>query len=158
MALLSRVRFKIKVGSVATDTAGPWLDFDDSVGCITDWSGILSEGPIKGDIIEMDWLDGAEYQQGPAKPYSFDVPFAARVTNEVNPSIWDSYQAVLTIKPYRGPLLVMRREFYGALGTLQRAEQARGVLINDLTATVSIGRLITMPAVFQNLSGVWTVV
>ena len=59
-------------------------------GCIEDWSGILSEGPISGDIIEQDWVDGAIWQQRCAKTYSFDVPFTGSRYNPINPNIWDS--------------------------------------------------------------------
>lgn len=153
--MLSRVKFLIKVGSDATNTSGPWLDFD-SFACIERWDGILSEGPIKGDIIEMDWRDGAEWQRGPAKPYSFDVPFTCLVSVANNPNIWDSYSGFTVLKPYRGPLLILRREFYNTSGILVRADQTRGVLINDLPARIGVGRVVSGTAVFQNLGGAWT--
>lgn len=45
-----------------------------SLGWIVSAEGLLSTGPRKGDLIEMDWQAGAIWQPGPRDTYSFDVP------------------------------------------------------------------------------------
>jgi hypothetical protein len=159
--VLSRIRFAIRTGGVVTDVGGVWVDFDTSIGCVEDWSGLLSEGPIGGDIIEQDWVDGAIWQRGPNKTYSFDVPFTALTMDTINPNIWQSYGAGVSgidvLKTFRGPLLTLRREFYDKTGVLARREQAAGVLVTDLAMKVGIGRVINSTCVFQNLSGKWIV-
>jgi hypothetical protein len=160
-ATLSRIRFAVRTGGLVADAGGVWVDFDTSIGCVTDWAGLLSEGPIGGDIIEQDWVDGAIWQMGPNKTYSFDVPFTALVTDTVNPNIWESYGTTTGIgllKTFRGPLLTLRREFYDKLGALVRREQAAGVLVTDLAPRVGIGRVISTTCVFQNISGKWIAV
>jgi hypothetical protein len=155
--VLSRIKFAMRGGGAVTDPGGTWTDFDTSIGCIEDWSGILSEGPIAGDIIEQDWVDGAIWQRGPSKTFSFDVPFTAMSPDTVNPNIWESWgNGIWTLKQFRGPLLTLRREFYDKTGVMVRREQAAGVLVTDLALKVGIGRVISSTAVFQNLSGTWT--
>jgi hypothetical protein len=156
---LSRIRFAMRTGGTVTDAAGTWTYFDTDIGCIEDWAGILSEGAIGGDIIEQDWVDGAIWQQGMHKTYSFDVPFTALVSDAINPNIWDSYDhGIDVLKTFRGPLLTLRREFFDSAGTLARREQAAGVLVTDLAMKVGIGRVLNTVAIFQQLSGKWTVV
>jgi hypothetical protein len=156
-ASLSRIRFALRTGGVVNDIAGTWTYFDTSIGCIEDWSGILSEGAIGGDVITQDWVAGAIWQQGVASAYSFDVPFTALVSNTVDPNIWDSYDhGIDTLKTFRGPLLTLRREFLDSAGTRMRREQAAGVLVTDLAIKVGIGRVISSVCVFQQLSGMWT--
>jgi hypothetical protein len=155
-ASLSRVRFALRIGGDPVVPSGTWVDFDTNFGCIEDWSGLLSEGPIGGDIIEQDWTEGALWQQGVSKTYSFDVPFTALVGNAVNPNIWDSYHnGIFRLKQYRGPLLTMRRDIYDDTGVLMERVQAVGVLVTDLSMKVGIGRVLSSVAVFQNLSGGW---
>jgi len=155
-ATLSRIRFALRTGGAVDDITGAWADFDTSFGCIEDWSGILSEGPIAGDIIEQDWVPGAIWQRGPAKTFSFDVPFTALVSTPTNPNIWDSYSnGMAALKLYRGPLLTLRREFYDTVGTRVMREQAAGVLVTDLAMKVGIGRVLNTACVFQHLSGEW---
>jgi hypothetical protein len=156
---LSRIRFAMRVGGEVSGPnalLGAWTYFDTAIGCIEDWSGILSEGPVAGDIIEQDWVSGAFWQEGPKKTYSFDVPFTALVTDTVNPNIWESYLAGIDVlKAFRGPLLTLRREFFSKTGARVRREQAAGVLVTDLAVKVGIGRVISTVAVFQQLSGAW---
>ena len=155
-APLSRIRFALRTGGVITDASGTWTYFDLDIGCIENWAGILSEGPIGGDIIEQDWVDGAIWQQGPNKTYSFDVPFTALVSDTVNPNVWDSYDhGIDVLKTFRGPLLTLRREFFDSTGALVRREQAAGVLVTDLSLQVGIGRVLSTSAIFQNMSGKW---
>lgn len=155
---VSRVRFAIRFGGGVRDPNGLWTYFDDSIGYIEDWSGMLSEGPVGGDIIEQDWTDGALWQQGKSKTYSFDVPFTALVsTTLTEPNLWDSYSngGIELLKTFRGPQLTLRREFIDASGNLVRQEQAIAVLVTDLATTVGLGRVIHGVAVFQNLTGYW---
>lgn len=156
-ALLSRIKFELKAGTSPGAFGGTgWTDFDTDIGCIGDWSGLLSEAPIAGDIIEQDWVAGAIWQEGEAKTYSFDVPFTARVSNAVNPNIWDSWNnGVRQLRLLRGPQLMLRRTFYDSAGAIVRQDQAAGVLVTDFQPKVGIGRVIEGVAVFQNLSGGW---
>jgi len=147
----------MRLGGAVNDITGAWTDFDLNIGCIEDWAGILSEASISGDIIAQDWVDGAIWQQGPKKTYSFDVPFTALVSDAVNPNVWDSYShGIDVLKTFRGPLLTLRREFFSSAGTRVRREQAAGMLVTDLAMKVGIGRVLSSTCVYQNLSGKWT--
>ena len=151
--------FAIRVGGAVTDAAGTWLDFDSTFGSVGDWSGILSEGPVKGDLIEFDYVDGAMWQQGPRSIYSFDVPYTSLNADPAcQPNLWDSYQGVNSLRSYQGPLLTMRRIFFDKDGVEVRRDQAFGVLVNDLPVTSIEGRILQSVAVFQNTSGSWTAV
>lgn len=157
-APLAKIRFALRQGGSIADFGGTWAYFDTNFGCIEDWSGLLSEGPIGGDIIQQDWVDGAIWQEGPNKTYSFDVPFTVLVSDPIDPNIHDALTGgIFRLKQYRGPLLTMRRDFYDNSGLLDRRDQALGVLVTDLALKVSIGRIISTVAVFQNLSGGWPI-
>lgn len=156
---LSRIRFALRSGGIVTTTTGTWRYFDTDIGCIEDWSGILSEAPIGGDIIEQDWVDGAIWQQGESKTYTFDVPFTARVSNPIDPNIWDAWSGPMAVlRSFRGVQLTMRREFFDTSGALRARHQALGVLATGLTMKVSIGRVLGSALMFQNLSGGWVTV
>ena len=128
-----------------------------TLACVTSWDGIMSEGPIRGDVIEQDWLPGAIWQQGPAKVYSFEVPIAFRPSNVVNPELYDAVVALDTIKTWRGPLLALER-WLPVSSTILRRQTASGILVSDLNPRVQAGRFATVTLVFQNTSGVWSTV
>lgn len=128
-----------------------------TLGCITSWDGILSEGPINADIIEQDWRDGATYQQGRPKVYSFDVPLSF-YTDVLSPELADAITALATIKTWRGPVLNVERRLpkrVGGVITTVR-EIAEAVLVSDLQVRVQAGRFASTTLIFQNLDGRWT--
>lgn len=53
-----------------------------TVCAITSAEGLLSNPPQKGDVIEMDWVDGAVYQKGPKGPYTMEVPVIMRASQQ----------------------------------------------------------------------------
>lgn len=157
------VKFYLKVGDAedVDDTTG-FTDFEAAIGDITDWSGILTEGPIRGLLVEMDMLPGGQWVQGEAGVFSFDVPFVAlRSDAECAPGdsdvdAWRAYgTGIPALKAFRGPTLVVAREFLDASGTVQLREQALAVLVNALPLTSNEGRSVDGVAVFQHLSGEW---
>lgn len=129
----------------------------ESYGCITSWDGILSEGPVKGDVIEQDWLPGAIWQQGPPKVYSFEVPIAFKPSDIVNPELYSAVLALDAIKTWRGPLLTLERRV-PISATTHRRQTASGVLVSDLNPRVQAGRFANVTLVFQQLSGIWATI
>lgn len=128
-----------------------------TLGCITSWDGILSEGPINADIIQQDWRDGAEYQQGHPKVYSFEVPLTFH-TDVLDPELADAVTALGTIKDWRGPILHAERQLpkrVGGVITTVR-EVADVVMVSDLQVRVQAGRFVSTVLVMQNLDGRWT--
>lgn len=131
----------------------------ETLGCVESWDGILAEGPIRGDVIEQDWVDGAIWQQGKVKTYSFEVPLTFH-TNVVNPLLADAILALDTIKTWRGPLLNFERRVPNnpADVTSYRRQTSQGVLVSDLAPRVQAGRFVSVTLVFQNTKAVWTTV
>lgn len=129
----------------------------EALGCITSWDGILSEGPIRGDVIEQDWVAGAIWQQGMPKVYSFDVPIAFKPSSVVDPELYSAVLALDTIKSWRGPLLTLERRL-PVSETTHRRQTASGVLVSDLNPRVQAGRFMTATLVIQQLSGSWVTI
>lgn len=118
---------------------------------VTDASGLLSNGPQKGDLIEGDWTAGAIWQQGPKGLYSFPVPVIMR----------SSQQDVAF-----GQLRALQA-FVGTQVTLTRRLVVDGATVNEtcqavMTAAVQVDWDLSRRAqlravlVWQNLSGGWS--
>lgn len=65
--------------------------------------GLLGNGPIRADIISMDWLPGAIAQIGPRGTYTFEVPLIltggtqdVRLGNLRQVQAWQGTQVTLT--------------------------------------------------------------
>lgn len=123
----------------------------ETYGCIQSWDGILSEGPYKGDLIEQDWVAGAEWVKGTRKVYSFDVPILLD-NEELDPNLV-SFDA---IKAWHGNIYTLSRIF--TVNTVVRTQVCQGVMVSDIQPNVLAGRFIKLTLVFQNLSGAWLTV
>jgi hypothetical protein len=121
----------------------------ETVGCITSFDGIFSEGPISGDLLSFDWVDGALWVQGPRKTYTFDVPLSL-----TGPDFPDTQASLDIIKTWRGTPLTLTRKYYSGL-TL-KSETCSAVLVSELNPTFQLLRFGLVPLIFQNLSGKWT--
>ena len=126
----------------------------ETLGCITSWDGILSEGPYAGDLIEFDWTAGAVWQQGERKTYSFSVPLQL-----AGPELYQSIAALNTLKGWHGTSQTLTRKFPSGMSgnTLTYTQQTcTAVLVSEINPVVTGGRFILVPLVWQNLSGKWT--
>lgn len=130
----------------------------ETLGCLQSLDGIYSEGPVRGDIIEQDWRPGAIWQRGEPATYSFDVPLALRSPNLAYPHLYDPLWVIDVIKTWRGPVLTLERRVPLAGGSGFRRETCQAVLVSQLQPTVLGAKFITVPLVFQNLSGTWAVI
>lgn len=131
------VVFKVGVTDVST------------VGCILSWDGIMSECSIKGDLIELDWVDGATFEEGPISTCSFDVPLLLE-----GPTLAESFASLETVKGWRGTELTLTREYY--TGVTLVSETCTAVLVSELSPIIKAARFIKLVLVFQNLSGGWS--
>lgn len=123
----------------------------ENYGCIQSWDGILSEGPYGGDLIEQDWVAGAEWVPGPRKVYSFDVPLLLdAMTLDANLMSLD------TIKSWQGNTQTLSRIF--TINSTVRTQTCSGVMVSDVQPNVLVGKFIKITLIFQNLSGLWTTV
>jgi hypothetical protein len=120
----------------------------ETYGCIQSWDGILSEGPYKGDLLEQDWVAGAEWVGGPRKVYSFDVPILLDAeTLDANLVSLDA------IKAWHGNTYTLYRIF--TVNAVSRTQACTGVMVTDIQPNVLAGKFIKITLVFQNLSGYW---
>lgn len=118
---------------------------------ITDWSGILSDGPTRGDLIEKDYVPGAVWQPGPAGTYSYDVPVTMKShTHDVAVGQLRTLQALKGVqRTFSRTLLV---------NGVSTTETHEGVIIsavqvsNDLRVKNKIDAML----IIQNLSGGWS--
>jgi hypothetical protein len=53
-----------------------------TVAYITDASGLLGNAPIGGDLVEMDFQPGAQWEAGEPQAYSFDLPLLLKGSTE----------------------------------------------------------------------------
>ena len=151
------VAFKYRAaGGSVTDITGTWVDWETSVGCVKDWSGLIAFGPTGGDVMEFDWTDGADWEAGPRKPYSFDIPTA--IYDGSAKSVYEAFLVLQTLSAIQGVAVTLRREFRNAAGTLVARHQCAGVLATDLSPRARGNRALVGSFVFQNISGLWTAV
>lgn len=129
----------------------------ETLGCLQSIDGIFSEGPIRGDIIEQDWLPGAIWQRGEPGTYSFDVPLALSSPDPAHPYLYDPMWVVDVIKTWRGPQLTLERRVPLSGGTFRR-ETCQAVLVSPLPPNILGAKFARVVLVFQNLSGQWNVV
>lgn len=118
---------------------------------ITDASGLISNGPQRGDLIEADWAAGATWQPGEKAAYTFDVPVIMR----------SSQQDVAF-----GQLRALQA-FVGAEVTLTRRLVVNGATVNETCQAVMVNAVevqwdftaraqLRAALIFQQLSGAWS--
>ena len=118
---------------------------------ITDWSGILMEGPTNGDLIELDFQPGAVWQGGTAGTYSFSVPLVMK-SQDVPTAIAHAK----AIQALRGTAGTVTRVYTTTAGTV--TETCQGIVTEavplawDLGLRTKVGLVLEI----QNLSGTWT--
>lgn len=129
--------------------AGTWLA---GTADIMDASGLLSDAPSKGDLIELDWQPGSDWQPGPRDAYSFDVPVEF---------VGDREAALATLR--------WLQDLVGQALTLTRRTSAAGAPVDETCTAVMVNTVaVSWPTddaapkaailIFQNLDGGWTAV
>lgn len=114
---------------------------------ISDFSGVLMDGPQRGDLVEFDFVAGAEWVAGPKGTYSFPVPLIMQSDDEdVAMGQLASLQAMV------GTQVTLLRVAAGGYDTCEAV----------MTAAIEVGwnldarNLLEAVLMFQNLSGTWT--
>lgn len=118
---------------------------------ITDASGLISNGPQKGDIIEQDWLPGAIWQKGPKGTYSFPVPVIMVSREE------DVAQGQLhDLQAFVGDQVTLTRRL--TRRGVDVAETCQAVMASAVQVSWDFDRRQQLRAalVWQQLSGVWS--
>jgi hypothetical protein len=119
---------------------------------ITSWDGILMKAPTRGDLIELDFADGAVWQGTAKGTYSFDVPLVMK-SQDPGTAVAQArtIQALAT-----GATTTFRREFYS--GTTFVLEACSGVISQaiPLDWDLSVRSKVGMVLICTNLSGTWT--
>lgn len=111
---------------------------------IADFSGVLQDGPQRGDLIELDGVAGAVWVPGPKGTYSFAVPVIMQSDDE------DTAMGQL----------VALQALVGTQYTLTRTNDY-ATCEAVMTAAIEVGwnlearNLLEGVLVFQNLSGTW---
>ena len=121
---------------------------------ITSWDGILMKAPTRGDLIELDFIAGAVWQQGPVGSYDFEIPMVAKSQDPATAvSQSRAVQALVT-----GATQTIRREFYN--GTAFVMETCSGVISQAIPLDWDLGvrSKVGMVLICTNLSGTWTTV
>jgi hypothetical protein len=137
--------------STTTGDTVKWNGTDvQTYGDIASMEGILAAGPVRGDLITMDWVAGAVWQAGPADVYSMDLPLVMQSDDEGT-----AIQQLRAVQAWRGTQGVLTRVVM--VGSAQVTEVCDAVCVNavevqwDLEARNLVGCVL----VFQNLSGGW---
>lgn len=152
---MALVEFKYRAaGGSVTDISGTWVDWETAVGCVKDWSGLMAFGPTGGDLMEFDWTDGADWEAGPRKPFSFEIPTV--IYDGASTSPYEAFLVLNTLSAIQGEEVTLRREFRNSSGTLLRRDQCAGVMVSDLSPRLRGNRALVGAFVFQNVSGLWT--
>lgn len=118
---------------------------------ITSWEGILTEGPTRGELIELDFVAGAVWQGTLAGAYQFDVPLVMK-----SQDVPTAVAHAKAIQALRGTVTTVTRVYTTSAGTV--TETCQGIvsdalpLVWDLRQRNKIGLLLTI----TNLSGGWT--
>ena len=120
---------------------------------ITSAEGLLSTPPVGGDLIEMDWTPGAQWQQGVAQTYSFDVPMV--INSRVQTTQLAYYEAVVAACK-AGQQVVLKRKI--TVGGVPVVDSCQAVLSNAVRIQWDFRTrgLFGIVLVWQNLSGGWT--
>ena len=118
---------------------------------ITSAEGLLSNAPQRADIIEQDWVNGAIYQAGPKKTYSFDVPVIMRSSQQDV-----AFAQLRALQAFVGTQVTLTRRLVVSGATINETCQA--VMVNAVQVQWDFTRRAQVRAVlvFQQLSGVWT--
>lgn len=118
---------------------------------ITDWSGIYTDGPTRGDLVEFDGLPGAVWLPGETGTYSYEVPVTMLShTHDV------ALHQLRTLQALRG----VQRTFSRTLlvNGVSVTETHEGVIVsairvsNDLRVKSKIDAVL----IVQNLDGGWS--
>jgi hypothetical protein len=118
---------------------------------ITSWDGILMKAPTRGDLIELDFIAGAVWQQGPVGSYDFEVPLVMKSQDPAT-AVGQALdiQALAT-----GATTTIRREFYDGTTFVMQACQgviSQAIPLNwDLTMRSKVGLVL----ICTNLDGAW---
>ena len=119
---------------------------------IVSWDGILMKAPTRGDLIELDFIAGAVWQQGPVGSYDFDVPLVMK-SQDPGTAVG---QAVAIQALATGATTTFRREFYSGTSFVMQA--CSGVISQaiPLDWDLSVRSRVGMVLICTNLDGVWT--
>lgn len=122
---------------------------------ISSAEGLLSTGPIGGDVIERDWVPGAIWQPGPAKTYTFEVPWVMRSSQQA--TAMQLYRDLVAACKMGQQVTLTRRLTVG-VGLTQISETCQAVCASAVTVSWDFGRRAQFGAVttWQNLSGGWS--
>ena len=119
---------------------------------ITSWDGILMKPPTRGDLIELDFVAGAVWQQGQAGSYEFEIPLVMKSQDPATAV----KQATDIQALCSGAAQAIRREFYS--GTTFVMQSCSGVINQaiplqwDLAMRSKVGLVL----IVTNLSGTWS--
>ena len=118
---------------------------------ITDWSGIYSDGPARGDLVELDGLPGAVWLPGEAGTYSYEVPVTM-----LSHTHDEALGQLRTLQALKGVQRTFTRTLLVDGDTV--TETHEGVIIsairvsNDLRVRSKIDAVL----IVQNLDGFWS--
>jgi hypothetical protein len=118
---------------------------------ITSWDGILMEGPTRGDLIELDFADGAVWQGTAKGTYSFEVPLVMK-SQDVPTAVGHAK----AIQALRGTQGTITRVYTTGAGTV--TETCTGIVTDALPLDwdLSVRSRVGLVLIIQNLSGEWT--
>ena len=118
---------------------------------ITSWEGILTKGPQRGDLIELDFQPGAVWQAGQAAAYDFDVPLVMK-SQDHNTAVKDA----LAIQALAGTQATITRVFTS--GTTTVTQTCTGIIKEAVPLAWDLGfrSRVGMVLTITNLSGTWT--
>lgn len=121
---------------------------------IADMSGILSNGPIRGNLIVKDWTAGATWIPGPPDSYVMPLPLVMKSNTDEGVALGQLRDVVALATPGT-PFTLTRVVMDGAT---QVTETCTAVVFDAIDTEWSFEErnLVGCTLLLRNLSGVWT--
>ena len=122
-----------------------------SLAVITDWSGVMSSGPVGGEPVTVPLRRGAYYAVGEREPYTWDLPLS--VVADDLPSLHSKLSSLAALlDTSRGAVTVTRRVSYTG-GNVE--QEARSALVSGWSPVYTGTNGVRLPLAVTNLDGCW---
>lgn len=120
---------------------------------IADMSGILSKGPVRGDLVVKDWVAGATWIPGPADSYVMPLPLIMKSDTDEGVAIHQLRSVVALATP--GTPFTLTRVVM--VNSSQVTETCTAVVFDAIDTEWSFDarNLLGVTLLIHNLSGAW---
>lgn len=120
----------------------------ESLAVISDWSGVMSSGPISGEPVSVPSRRGAYYVAGEREPYTWDLPLSMYAASL--PALHTKLSDLSAL--LAGPVTLKRRVSFTAGNTEQ---EARSVISGGWQPVYTGTQALRLSLAVTNLDGCW---